>query len=292
VQLMLDQIEFANVIILSKATLIEKPEALSEIKCLLQKLNPDAKVIVPMQEYFKDVTASELINTGLFDMEKAEASQDWQRELKKDKIPETLEYGIASVVFRDHTRPFHPARLKAALSGFGHYDTSIAAAAAASGPGSKSGEMGTQQLSAGGTVGRFHGVVRAKGRLWIASAHSHPINFQSSGRLFNLTPSERPFLDALPKDQFDSLAHRQFAVALEEKTKDGGWYEDTGYGDRDSEIIFIGVGLDKARIVEALQEALVSDEELAGGPALWKDFEDVYFEGRYFRPFVPGMSYT
>lgn len=291
VQLMLDQIEFADVIILSKAPLLEKPEAISEIKCLLQRLNPNAKVIVPMQEYFKDLPMNELLNTGLFDMERAEASLVWQLELKKEKIPETLEYGITSMVFRNHTRPFHPSRLKATLAGFGHYDTSIAAAtAAASRQGGESGEIEKRQPSAGSTAGPFRGVVRAKGRFWIASAHSHPIDFQSSGRIFNLTPSENPFLDALPKDQFDDLARKHFAIALKERKEDGRWHEDSGYGDRDSELIFIGVGLDKARIVEALQDALVSDEELAGGPALWKDFEDVYWKGLYFRPYCPAMS--
>ena len=50
VQLLLDQIEFADVVVLSKAHLVEKPESISEIRCLLQRLNPDAKVIVPMKE--------------------------------------------------------------------------------------------------------------------------------------------------------------------------------------------------------------------------------------------------
>mmetsp|Transcript_41859 Transcript_41859/g.76033 ORF Transcript_41859/g.76033 Transcript_41859/m.76033 type:complete len:537 (-) Transcript_41859:73-1683(-) len=299
VQLMLDQIEFANIIILSKAPLLEKPDAISEIKCLLERLNPEAKVIVPMEAHFADLDAGALVNTGLFDMEKAEASADWKRELQKEKIPETLEYGIASVVFRNHTRPFHPKRLKAILAGFGNYETSIAAAAAV---GSKKRELGEQGSPEGGVVGMLQsvvgdatgplqGVVRAKGRFWIASSHAHPIEFQATGRLYNLNPSERPFLDALPKDQFDSLAHKHFAVALKELKQEGRWYEDSGYGDRATEVIFIGVGMDKARIVEALQGSLISDQELAAGPMRWKDFEDVFFNGTYFRPFVPGMSY-
>ena len=98
-------------------------------------------------------------------------------------------------------------------------------------------------------------------------------------------------MDALPQDQFDQLARSQFAIALREHKAEGRWHEDSGYGDRDSQVIFIGVGLDQARIFEALEQALLTDEEMAGGPALWKDFDDVYFSGRYFRPFVPGMSY-
>ena len=301
VQLMLDQIEFADIIILSKAPLMEKPEAISEIKCLLQRLNPDAKVIVPMEEHFTDLPASALINTGLFDMEKAEASADWQLELEKEKIPETLEYGIASVVFRNHTCPFHPERLKATLAGFGNYETSLAAAEASrQQPAGRKEEMARVVPSEGDTLGPFHsvsdttgpfqGVVRAKGRFWIASAHSHPIEFQSSGRLFNLTPSERPFLDALPQNKFDDFARARFEKVLAEMKQDGRWHEDSGFGDRDSEVIFIGVGLDKGRILNALQESLLSDQELAAGPALWEDFEDVFFDRDYFHPNVHGLS--
>ena len=71
--------------------------------------------------------------------------------------------------------------------------------------------------------------------------------------------------------------------------EEGRWHEESGYGDRDSEVIFIGVGIDKARILEALQKALVTDQELAEGPERWKDFEDVFFNGAYFSPSVPGM---
>ena len=255
VQLLLDQIEFADVLVLSKAHLVTS-EKLNEMRCLLQRLNPDAKVLVPKEEFFQDLAISELLNTKLFDMDKAEDSLEWQYALKHQKIPETLEYGICSLVFRNHLRPFHPARLKATLA-----------------------------------TGAFEGLVRAKGRFWIASSHSHPIDFHVAGKLQHLTPSERPFLAALPQDQFDDLAREQFAIALRERKADGRWHEESGYGDRDSQVIFIGVHLDRTRIEEALEKALVSDMELAGGPALWKDFEDVYFGGRYFRPFVPGMSY-
>ena len=300
VQLMLDQIEFADIIILSKAPLMEKPEAISEIKCLLQRLNPDAKVIVPMEEHFTDLTARAVINTGLFDMEKAEASADWKRELEKEKVPETLEYGIASVVFRNHSRPFHPARLKAAFAGFGNYETSIAAAKSRSQQGNAGEEVGQAGPSSCDTVGPFQGmvgdaqgpfqgVVRAKGRLWIASAHAHPVEFQSSGRLFNLSASDRPFLDALPQEKFDDFSRRRFSKVLAEMKEEGRWHDESGYGDRDSEVIFIGVGIDKARILEALQEALLTDQELAEGPERWKEFEDVFFNGAYFSPSVPGM---
>mmetsp|Transcript_63017 Transcript_63017/g.150118 ORF Transcript_63017/g.150118 Transcript_63017/m.150118 type:complete len:530 (+) Transcript_63017:91-1680(+) len=284
VQLMLDQIEFANIIILSKAPLVQKPEAIAEIKSLLQRLNPDAKVIVPMSEHFADLPISEVMNTGLFDMEKAEESTMWLRELEKEKsgeghTPETEEYGISSVIYRNHNRPFHPTRLDNLLKGFGNYDTSIAAAATVSAAGGL------------GSRGPFRGVVRAKGQFWIATANAHPINFQSSGRVFELVPEEKPYLDAIPKSQLDAGGRKRFAEVQEKLKLEGKWHGDSGYGDRTSELIFIGIGLDKARIVKALEDALVTDQELAAGPSAWKEFEDVRYGGAYFRPFVPGMSY-
>ena len=105
VNLLTDQVEFANVILLNKVDLVSKSELkiLSEI---IQKLNPDAKLI---QTNHSKVNLEEVINTGLFDFEKAEASAGWIKELENEHIPETEEYGIGSFVYRNK-RPFHPER--------------------------------------------------------------------------------------------------------------------------------------------------------------------------------------
>ena len=55
-------------------------------------------------------------------------------------------------------------------------------------------------------------------------------------------------------------------------------------GDRETEAVFIGVGLDRAAILAALEAALVTDAEFAAGEAGWRDLEDVFFGGRFFRP--------
>ena len=129
-QLMLDQIEFANVILLSKVHLMKDASAVEEIRALLQKLNPYAKVIVPSQPHFADVPLSDLINTHLFDMDKVESSAGWMQELAKaadgGHTPETEEYDISSMVFRCHERPFHPGRLAEVFAGFGNYASSVA----------------------------------------------------------------------------------------------------------------------------------------------------------------------
>ena len=106
VNLLTDQIEFADVIILNKADLVEK-ETLGVLESAIKKLNPRAKVIIT--DHAK-INPSEVLNTGLFDFEEAEQSAGWIEELNKEHhTPETEEYGIGSFVFKDK-RPFHPQR--------------------------------------------------------------------------------------------------------------------------------------------------------------------------------------
>lgn len=106
VNLLVDQVEFANVIILNKTDLID-PESLKMLKASIQKLNPVAKIITSI---LGKVNPNEIMNTGLFNYEEAESSAGWIRELEGIHTPETEEYGINSFVFRD-SRPFHPNRL-------------------------------------------------------------------------------------------------------------------------------------------------------------------------------------
>lgn len=106
VNLLTDQVEFANVIILNKTDLVTE-ESIGLLRSSIQKLNPKARII---ETTHGQVKVNDIINTGLFNYEEAEESQGWIEELKKDgHTPETDEYGIASFVFRDQ-RPFHPER--------------------------------------------------------------------------------------------------------------------------------------------------------------------------------------
>mmetsp|Transcript_67080 Transcript_67080/g.125329 ORF Transcript_67080/g.125329 Transcript_67080/m.125329 type:complete len:568 (+) Transcript_67080:71-1774(+) len=271
-QLMLDQIEFANVIVLSKAHLVKAEGAISEIVSLLKKLNSGATVIAPEKAHFEDLALASVVNTGLFDMEKAQQSAGWVKELEKEltgegHTPETEEYGVSSVVFRRHTKPFHPVRLKAVLEGFGNYASSIAANATKTGKDEKPANRGP-----------FNGVVRAKGKMWIASSHAHSVNLHIAGRHLEMQPEQLPYLAAVPEEDWDDDDRRQ----CEAMKADGAWHEDTGFGDRDTELIFIGVKLDKQLIVESLEQALLTDAELAAGVESWRKFEDVFFGGEYF----------
>lgn len=112
VNLLTDQIEFANVILINKADLVAK-ETLEELSTIIQKLNPAAKIIVTSQS---KINPQEILNTGLFDFEEASNSSGWQAELEKEQhTPETEEYGISSFVFRNK-KPFHPQRFWAYIT--------------------------------------------------------------------------------------------------------------------------------------------------------------------------------
>lgn len=107
VNLLTDQIEFANVIILNKTDLAH-PNTVGLLKNVIKKLNPGAKII---ESSYGKVPYHEILNTKLFDFETAQLSAGWQKELEKEThTPETEEYGISSFVFRNQ-KPFHPERL-------------------------------------------------------------------------------------------------------------------------------------------------------------------------------------
>jgi G3E family GTPase len=105
VNLLTDQIEFANVIILNKTDLILKNQ-LGELKAIIQKLNPNATII---ESAFGKIDPNTILNTNSFNLEEAEDNKGWQQELNKIHTPETEEYGISSFVYRSR-KPFHPER--------------------------------------------------------------------------------------------------------------------------------------------------------------------------------------
>lgn len=116
VNLLTDQVEFANVIILNKSDLVDESQ-MGLLEGILRKLNPTAKII---RTSHGQINPKDILNTGLFDYEIAQQSAGWQEELalaQKGIIhqPETEEYGIGSFVYRN-TKPFHPERFLEYLS--------------------------------------------------------------------------------------------------------------------------------------------------------------------------------
>ncbi|CAM4279760.1 GTPase, G3E family [Pedobacter westerhofensis] len=141
VNLLTDQIEFANVIILNKTDLISA-EDLKLLKAVVRKLNPSARQI---ESSFSKVDPKEILNTGLFNFEEAAQGAGWIQELNAEHSPETEEYGISSTVFRSPV-PFHPQRFWDFLN---------------------------KEFPPN--------VIRTKGLFWLAAMPDHALNFSQAG---------------------------------------------------------------------------------------------------------------
>jgi len=169
VNLLTDQIEFANIILLNKTDLVDK-ETVGVLKAAITKLNPGAKIIASS---FGKVKPAEILNTRLFDFEEAQNSAGWQKELEAENhTPETEEYGISSFVFRSK-KPFHPER-------FWNY------------------------LNEEYPVG----VIRAKGLFWLLSRPDDALNFSKAGGSSRLEKagvwwSSMPFEERMRYPSFD-----------------------------------------------------------------------------------------
>lgn len=104
--LLVDQVEFADVIVLNKLDLVDDVTA-DRLRAALRRLNPAARIVDTVRG---QVPLQEVLGTRLFDLERAQQAPGWVRELNGDHVPETEEYGISSTVFRSPVA-FHPGRL-------------------------------------------------------------------------------------------------------------------------------------------------------------------------------------
>ncbi|MFD3943703.1 GTP-binding protein [Streptomyces sp. NPDC058579] len=104
--LLMDQVEFADVIVLNKLDLIG-PDQAARLRATLTRLNPEARIVPAVRG---KVALEQVLGTGLFDVERAQQAPGWVKELNGDHVPETEEYGISSLVYRSDAA-FHPGRL-------------------------------------------------------------------------------------------------------------------------------------------------------------------------------------
>jgi G3E family GTPase len=110
VDLLVEQIEFCDVLLINKADLVEEAELIRLI-AILHGLNPRARIHLSQ---FGKVALADILNTGLFDFDAAAAAPGWLREMRGEHTPETEEYGISSFVYHAR-RPFHPERYMALI---------------------------------------------------------------------------------------------------------------------------------------------------------------------------------
>ncbi|WP_082783525.1 zinc metallochaperone GTPase ZigA [Snodgrassella sp. CFCC 13594] len=106
VDLLVDQVEFCDVLVLNKTDLIDEADR-RYLHSLLHQLNPRARIL---ESQFGQVSLDAVLNTGLFDFDEAAQAPGWLQELRGTHTPETEEYGITNFVYRAR-RPFHPQRL-------------------------------------------------------------------------------------------------------------------------------------------------------------------------------------
>eukprot|EP00466_Bigelowiella_natans_P003493 jgi/Bigna1/53715/estExt_Genewise1Plus.C_230082 len=263
--LMIDQIEFANVILLNKCDLLggEDSDKMKKVEKLVKKLNPKAKVYKTTKS---DIELAKILDTKLFDMEKAQTSAGWIQELlKPEHTPETEEYGVSSFIFRSK-RPFHPTRLSNIINGFGELEKKLESQktrTTASPP--KKIKKNVEHL--------FAGVLRSKGQIWLANAKDFPMDFHSAGKQLSIEPTGAPFLHAVGEEHWDE-DEKKGVADMKEK---GRW--DSVYGDRFSELVCIGIDMDKKAMVDELNNACLTDKEFEAGAEAWRDYEDAFFEG-------------
>lgn len=105
-QLFIDQIEFANVIIINKIDLVT-PEQIQSIENLVKKLNPTAEILHSNRS---NVDLDKILMTNKFNFEEAQNSEKWMEELAKKPSSEIEEYGISSIAYK-RRKPFNPKKL-------------------------------------------------------------------------------------------------------------------------------------------------------------------------------------
>ena len=101
--LLVEQVEFCDVLLISKTDLVSEAD-LETLTATLRLLNPDARII-PIRHGMGPLDA--VLDTGLFDFEKAQQAPGWLKEMRGEHLPETEEYGISSFSY-EARRPFHP----------------------------------------------------------------------------------------------------------------------------------------------------------------------------------------
>jgi G3E family GTPase len=111
VDLLVEQVEFADVIVINKMDMVDESE-MEELSGWLRALNGHARIITSQ---FGHVPLDEVLNTGLFNFENAARHRNWLEEERGAHTPETEEYGITHFVYRAR-RPFHPARFHALMA--------------------------------------------------------------------------------------------------------------------------------------------------------------------------------
>ena len=225
--LLVDQVEFADLLLISKIDLVTEAE-LNELKAILRSLNSMAEII-PMER--GQVPNEKLLGTGLFDFEKAQQAPGWLAEIRGEHTPETEEYGIASFSFVAR-KPFHPQRFYDVLH----------------------------------STEKYGKLIRSKGYFWLASRPQFAGQWSQAGGIAQYGFAGM-FWRAVPKQHWPT-DEASLATIME------NWHEP--FGDMRQELVFIGQNLDQAAMTQALEAALLTNEELVLGKDVWEAMTDPF----------------
>ena len=271
--LLMQQIEFSDVVVLNKTDLVSEAEA-AEVEASIRALNREAQVLRSTRG---DVPLQEVLRTGRFSIEKAANAPGWLQTMRGEPtVPETEEYNIASFVYRART-PFHPTRFSDFLSkyfmlnmnsyGDGDGDGEEADEA---GAGPEEGEEarlatieGREQVCAERTAAMkaaFGTVLRSKGFVWLAGRDEVHGEWSQAGAMGELSCGG-PWACMLPADELPEAGTEDHALLLAD-------FEGPVLQDRRQELVFIGQKVDEAALTAALDACLVTPAEArAGGRA-------------------------
>ncbi|KAL5362051.1 CobW domain protein [Aspergillus floccosus] len=278
--LMVDQIEFADVIIVNKIETVRE-ETRARIRSILQLLNPAAKVL---ETSYSRVDVKEILDTGRFDFLKAASGAGWLRSLhemtKRETgngerlapVPETVEYGINNFVYKAR-RPFHPRRLFALL-----HDKFIILQNGAEEEENEDDDEDEDEdedmedaededeevsdfaqqdpdtiLANRRANPILHPILRSKGFFWFATRPYQFGEWSQAGGMLTVGCGG-PWFAEVPDEAWPEDADVRKSI---EDDFDGRW------GDRRQEIVFIGEGIDTAAITGLLDKCLLTEGEMA-----------------------------
>lgn len=210
VDLLTDQIEFADVIVINKVSEAEA-ERLKMVRQIVRALNAGARIV---ETDFGRAPLGDIIGTGLFDDARAAEHALWAKELYgfRDHVPETEEYGVTSFVYRAR-RPLHPALFSKFL-----------------------GEA-------------WPGLLRAKGHFWLATRPEWCGELSIAGAACHTNPMGF-WWAAVPKERWPD--HSEWRADLKSR-----W--SPVFGDRRQELVFIGIGLNEAKMRATLDACLLGE---------------------------------
>ncbi|WP_339428253.1 MULTISPECIES: GTP-binding protein [unclassified Pseudomonas] len=221
--LLIEQVEYANVILVNKLDLIDEP-GYQAVHAVLTGLNPTAR-IMPMTH--GNVELSGILGTHMFDLPSLAASPGWMKKMQADDTPvsESDTYGVTSWVYRERA-PFHPQRLLDFLQ----------------------------------RPWRNGRLLRSKGYFWLASRHLETGLLVHSGRQFQWDYVGH-WWNFIEQSQWPRDEYRLRSIMTK-------W--DSIVGDCRQELVFIGQDLDTHVLQRALDDCLLSAQEIAAGPSAWQ----------------------